>query len=175
MAEDVMETESISEEWVEIDEENFEDTFVTYSNKRVDNKANLEHVDFEDESEDEYTPSSLDRDDKDDGVIITPPPPERPKRNINYPNHCTICKKGFMNNLAWDVHKKMCLEREEMMEDILETPPKRKETNTEKRKDPGNEEVVSLAKKMKRACTECDKAFSSKSNLNRHMKKSHEA
>ena len=37
------------------------------------------------------------------------------------------------------------------MEDILKTQPKRKETTTEKRKDTGHEEMVDLAKKIKRA------------------------
>ena len=62
-----------------------------------------------------------------------------------------------------------------MMEDILKTPPKTKETNTEKRKNTGHEEMVNLAKKIKQACIECDKAFSRKSNLNRYMKKFQEA
>ena len=183
MAEGEMETESISEEWVEMEEDNFEDTplpEVPYSNKRINNKANLEYVDFGEESEEEYIPSSPERDEDDDGVTITPPPPERPRRTNVYPNHCTICKKGFMSNIAWDVHKQMCIRRIEMTEDIddydiLLTPPQSKQKHTEKRKDTCQieEEVVNLAKKSKRACTECDKAFSSKSNLNRHMNKSH--
>ena len=174
MAEGEKETESIVEEWVEM-EDTFEDA--SYSNKRIDNQANLKYVNFEEESEDEYIPSSPDRDEDDDGVTITPPPTERPRRKHIYPNHCINCKKGFMNNIAWDVHKEMCLRRVETSEDdILLTPPHIKQNHAQKRKDTCNdEEIVNLSKKPKRACTECDKAFSSKSNLNRHMYKSHGA
>ena len=129
MEEGQPETETISEEWVEIEEENVEDSFeyaltkVPYSKKKVDKKSNLENVDFEDESDNEYTPSSPDRNDDDDCVTITPPPPERPRRIRYYPNHCNICKKGFLNNITWDLNKNLCIAREETMEDdILKTP-----------------------------------------------------